>query len=101
MRTGLSYSGGGFFAVCEVNSEALGVTRYNLPEYKRRYPDTAPGSILMLPGDLFVLARRAKEILSVLPDSMLPNYVTSSVPCTESSKAERGGPGITIRERFT
>lgn len=100
LRSGLSYANGGFLAICEVNSEALGVTRYNLPEFRRRYPTTAPEALLMLPSDLFVLARQARDILSSLPDDKLPNYITSSVPCTESSKAGKGGAGHTEKGKL-
>ena len=95
LRAGLTYTPGGYYHTCEVNEVALGVLRGNLRAIGDVYPSRAPKQSVfnefdnVLPDDLFVLAQRAREILKQLPAEQLPNYISSSVPCTETSKAGR------------
>ena len=101
IKSGLSYSDGGYYYACEVNELASRVFRGNLPHILADSPEQAPHPLTLecfgdsLPSNLFELARKARHILALIPDSELPNYVTSSVPCTESSKAGLAGGGET------
>ena len=106
VRAGFSYSGQGYYATCEVNPVATGVFRSNLDRLQETYPEQTPhyqnfeNFANYLPSDLFALARQARQVLARLPDSELPNYVTASVPCTESSKAGLAGGGGTEKGKL-
>ena len=105
LKAGLSYKDG-YYTMCEINETAAGVLRANLNELVLEYPDTAPPADRLadiqgiLPDDLFELARTVRDVLVGMPDEMLPNFVTASVPCTESSKAGVGGAGRTEKGKL-
>ena len=100
MKAGLSYSEG-YYATCEINPSSAGVFRANHSAILEAYPAKSSHAQKLdnfenyIPGDLFVLAREAREVLAKMPDSELPSYISASVPCTESSKARLGGGGRT------
>ena len=106
IKSGLSYSDGGYYYACEVNELASGVFRGNLPHILADSPEQAPHPQTLecfgdsLPSNLFELARKARHILALIPDCELPTYVTSSVPCTESSKAGLAGGGETEKGKL-
>ena len=98
MRAGLSCTS---YRCCEVNPRSRGVFRANIAEIEQRYPERAPADLelfdALIPQDLFGLVETVKEHLASLPDNDLPTLITSSVPCTPSSKGGRGEGGTTAK----
>ena len=106
LRGGFTYLPGGYYYTCEVNDVARGVIRANLEEIGAEYPSRAPKAAVfnefdsVLPNDLFDLARGVRDLLKALPTEQLPNYISSSVPCTETSTAGLGGAGNTEKGKL-
>ena len=98
MRAGLRCSS---YRCCEVNPRSRGVFRANLPAIRERYPELVPDDLeqfdALHPQDLFGFVEVVREHLAALRDEELPTLITSSVPCTPSSKGGRGEGGTTAK----
>lgn len=98
MRAGFPCSS---YRCCEVNPRSKGVFRANIPVMKERYPELVPEDLekfdSLHPQDLFRFVREVREHLASLRDEELPTLITSSVPCTPSSKGGMGEGGTTAK----